>query len=92
MTEYIDFVTFKNYLNKNNIYLFDSQYRIIHYRINNLNKLLEQTGGTNTNIKTNKPAKLLKKINNISLNNFIFALLDKNIQKMTWILEKYNIY
>lgn len=90
MTEYIDFVSFKNYLNKNNIYLFDSQYRIIHYRINNINKLLGQTGGSN--YKTNNTKQILKNMSSASLNHFVFALLDRNIQKMSWILEKYNNY
>ena len=44
----MDFVKLKKYLNKNNIYLFDSDYRIVHFRLNNIQNIFNktQTGGS----------------------------------------------
>ena len=76
-----DFLTFKKYLSDNNIFLFDSQYRIVHHRFNNLNKLIqinEQKGG---NIK-------LKNFHQkYNLKHFINALLTKNINRINWIIN-----
>ena len=67
----IDFITFKNYLIDNNIMLFDSQYRIAHYRYNMLNDI---------NILSK-----VKNIN--KLDNFINSLVTKNIEKINWIIN-----
>jgi hypothetical protein len=67
----IDFITFKNYLIDNNILLFDSQYRIAHYRYDKLNK---------KNI-------LKKINNKQKLNCFIDSLVTKNKEKLEWIIN-----
>lgn len=41
----VELISLKNHLNKNNIFLLDIQYRIVHYRLNNINLLSEQLGG-----------------------------------------------
>jgi len=70
----IDFITFKNYLIDNDIMLFDSQYRIAHYRYNMITKI------NNSNI--------LSKVKNINkLDNFINSLVTKNIEKINWIIN-----
>lgn len=88
MTEIIDFVKFKKHLNNNNIYLFDSQYRIIHYRLNNINKLIGQVGGSN-NTQLNI-LNIINNMNNITLNQLMISVLDKNIDKTSWMINKYN--
>lgn len=82
----IDFLTFKNILNKNNILLFDSQLRIAHFRYNNLIKTLPQTGGSG--IKN--PGELLKTIiqkNNCLLSHFIDSLITNNLIKIKYIVS-----
>ena len=72
----IDYTYFKKYLIKYNIKLFDANYRIAHFRYNNL----IQSGGSSN---------LLKKVNRRSygmLYNFIIALLDNDTTKLNWIL------
>jgi hypothetical protein len=87
----IDFVTFKNILNKNKIFLFDTQYRIAHFRygqyIVNKNTTNEinhiQIGGS--------PGLLLELINNQGPNklyHFIDSLLVKNYAKSDWIVKQ----
>jgi hypothetical protein len=67
----IDFITFKNYLIDNNILLFDSQYRIAHYRYHKLNDTT-----------------ILSKVKSINkLQNFIDSLVNKNNEKINWILQ-----
>ena len=80
----INFIDFKKLLNKNNIYLFDAQNRIAHYRLNNLNINKIQTGGSISN-------DLIIKINNLNsnyLNILVNSLLDKNIERIQFILTK----
>lgn len=71
----INFLTFKKYLTDNNILLFDSQYRIAHFRYN----LLKDT---NENI--------IMKLNNVTLHNLINSLLNKNTERINWIINKFN--
>jgi hypothetical protein len=85
----IDFVKFKNYLIKNNILLFDSQYRISHFRLNNLHLLINdnnQNGGGN-NISNSKIIKKVKKLKPSILNHLINSLLDKNIERIKYIFN-----
>jgi hypothetical protein len=82
MTKSVDFLEFKNILNKNNIYLFDCQYRIAHNRLNNLRKH-EQTGGA-INVTNN-----IKKLNTNLLSRLVDSLLTKNISRSNWILDNY---
>ena len=78
----LDFVNFKKYLSKNNINLFDSQYRIAYYRYNNLGKMLKlQIGGNIKNFN------LIKQLNNVLLNHFIDSLLNKNIERINHIIN-----
>jgi hypothetical protein len=82
----INFLKFKNYLIKKDIILFDSQYRIAHFRLNNLHILLNNMtgGGNNTNLN------ILSKIKNLSpsqLNLFVTSLLNKNLNKLSYILN-----
>jgi len=67
----LDFITFKKYLTDNNILLFDSQYRIAHYRFNKFN---------NNNI-------LEKVKNKNKLSIFIDSLVSKNIEKINHIIN-----
>jgi hypothetical protein len=72
----MNLLKFKKLLNDNDIFLFDSQYRIAHYRLNNLQqfKSNEQVGGG-------------KKINKIMLSRLVDSLLTQNINRANWILQ-----
>ena len=86
MSSQIDFLTFKNILNKNNILLFDTQLRIAHFRYNQYIKTLPQVGGS----KSEEPDKLLNKINDKSislLSRFIDSLVSNNLTKIKFIIE-----
>ena len=79
-------IQFKNFLNEHNIELFDHHFRLAHFRIYKLKLNSEQLGGTNNkkNIK--------HKINNMldaHLLNLIYAVLDKNTNKIKRILDLY---
>ena len=78
----MDFVSFKKYLSNNNINLFDSHYRIIYYRYNNLGKILNSQNGGNI-----KNSNLIKQLNNVLLNHFVDSLLNKNIDRINWIIN-----
>lgn len=72
----IDYCYFKKYLSKYNINMFDANYRVAHYRYNNI----IQKGGDK---------KLIRKIKNKSTNLlriFIESLLENNPDKINWIL------
>jgi hypothetical protein len=69
----INFLTFKKHLTDNNILLFDSQYRIAHFRYNNLNK-----------------NDIITKLNNVTLHHFVNSLLNKNTERINWIINKFN--
>jgi len=89
MSEQLDFLTFKKLLNDNQILLFDGQYRIIHFRFNELFKNLHQSqiGG---GIINEKPLTLIDKIkikSNGLLEHFIDSLLEKNIIKTNYIIN-----
>jgi hypothetical protein len=78
----IDYIAFKKYLNNNNIFLFDSHYRIAHFRYNNLNKLIKnQSGGSINN-------NIMNKLNMNILKHFINSLLDKKIPNYPIYYEK----
>ena len=77
----MDFIAFKKYLNKNNIKLFDSEYRIVYHRFNNLSVFTEQTGG-----KSEEYYNIIAKMSQNKLNCFINSLLQKNIPRINWIL------
>lgn len=76
----MNFLKFKNYLIKNKIILFDSHYRLIHYRINNING---QIGG-------NICKRNIKKLSPYELENFINALLYNNIIKTNYYTEHFK--
>lgn len=82
----ITFLNFKKYLMDNNILLFDSQYRIAHFRynnlINNLNDNINNLLGGAIN-KNN----IITKLNNITLYHFINSLLNKNTERINWIIN-----
>jgi hypothetical protein len=83
MSSHINFVTFKNILNKNNIYLFDCHYRIAHFRYNQYINNIAQTGGNNI-----EPTLFLSKINKKKaslLNHFIDSLITNNTIKTNFI-------
>jgi hypothetical protein len=89
MSSHIDFLDFKNILNKNNILLFDTQLRIAHFRYNQYIKNTPQIGGSNI-LDSNK---LLNRINdksNCLLSHFIDSLIVNNIQKTNYIFELVN--
>ncbi len=80
----MEYLEFKKFLNKNNIFLFDSNYRIAHYRFNKLQKNPVQIGGS---IKNDNLINKLSKLNNNYLLHFINSLLDKNVEKTNYILK-----
>ena len=85
----IDFTSFKNILNKNNILLFDTQYRIAHFRYNELIKNFVQIGGS----KNTEPKQLINKINNYNpllLSHFVDSLVSNNKNKINYIIEQIN--
>ena len=89
MSLQIDFLTFKNILNKNNVLLFDTQLRIAHFRYNQYIKITPQIGGSNSN----EPGKLLIKINqkkNYLLSHFVDSLVSNNLIKIKFIIDSLN--
>ena len=68
----LNFITFKKYLTDNNILLFDSQYRIAHYRFNKLNQ--------------NNILEKVHNMNKLSI--FIDSLVSKNIEKLNHIINQ----
>ena len=71
----VTFTTFKKYLIKHNVLLFDADYRIAHFRFNNI----IQTGGSK---------KILHKItiqNDILLKYFIESLLTNDNSELKFI-------
>jgi hypothetical protein len=79
----VELISLKNHLNKNNIFLLDIQYRIVHYRLNNINLLSEQLGGG-----INKKKNIFYFQDNL-LKHLINAVLNKNINKISWIFNNY---
>ena len=86
MSSHIDFLDFKNILNKNNILLFDTQLRIAHFRYNQYIQNLPQYGGSNT-LDTTKLLDKINKKNNCLLSHFIDSLIVNNISKTNYIIE-----
>jgi hypothetical protein len=78
----INFMKFKKILNDNDILLFDSNYRIAHNRLNNLEKMKnnEQHGGSNFK---------LSKLNKNILNRLVDSLLSSNTDRTNWIISNY---
>ncbi len=92
MSNHIDFIDFKKLLNNKNILLFDGQYRIAHFRFNNLLKQLEQNGGNDGNnsqsILIDNTDKLKDKlINNNLLERLINSLLENNTITTNYIVD-----
>jgi hypothetical protein len=80
MSSQIDFLTFKNFLNKNNILLFDSQLRIAHFRYNNLVGGYDNENSDGLLIKINQERPYL-------LSHFINSLVYSNFIKTKYILD-----
>jgi hypothetical protein len=87
MTSIIELIKFKNILNKNQIVLFDHDIRISHHRLCNwLNKNKEQVGGS-VNFNNDTISKQLKNMSQIHLSHLVNSLLNKNEEKINWILN-----
>ncbi len=89
MSSQIDFLTFKNILNKNNVQLFDSQIRIAHFRYNQYIKTIPQIGGSDSH----DSGGLLFRINqqnNSLLYHFIDSLISNNLIKTKYIIDSLN--
>jgi len=86
MSSQIDFLTFKNILNKNNIRLFDTQLRITHFRYNQYIKSMPQIGGSNSNSHDILLIKINQK-NNCLLSHFIDSLVSNNLIKTNYIID-----
>lgn len=89
MSAQIDFLTFKNILNNNNVFLFDAQYRIAHFRYNQLVNNLPQIGGSDSI----KPEQILTKLTTIKdcmLCHFVDSLVANNIAKTNYIISQLN--
>jgi hypothetical protein len=91
MLSHLDFVTFKNILNKNNIFLFDTQLRIAHYRYGKyISEYYESHDKTPQIQLGGSQELLLKDINNLGPNklyHFIDSLLVKNYTKSNRIIN-----
>ena len=88
MSSIIELIKFKNILEKNQIDLFDHDLRISHHRLCNwFNKNKEQNGGS-VNINNYSVSTKLKKMSQTHLSHLVYSLLDKNEQKITWILNR----
>ncbi len=90
MNNQIEFTKFKNLLNKHNILLFDGDYRIAHYKYDQILKSIGQTGGSNNLSNNNDPEFLINKINNRGenlLRIFVYSLVENNLNKTNYILE-----
>ena len=85
------FLEFKDFLNKKNIYLFDSEYRIIYQRFINTEEIMNdiQMGGSNINHKLSRnPFYIMKKIKNDDL----LIILDKLlVNDYKTVLKKFNM-
>lgn len=87
MTSFIELIKFKNILQKNHIVLFDHDLRISHHRLCNwIGKNKEQLGGS-INVNNYNISRKLKNMSQIHLSHLVYSLLDKNIQKINWILN-----
>jgi hypothetical protein len=86
MTSYIDLIKFKKILSNHQIELFDHDLRISHHRLCYVMVNSKQAGGSGDfKNNTNK----LEKISQIHLLHLVNALLEKNNQKINWILSIY---
>jgi hypothetical protein len=89
MTSFIELIKFKNILHKNQIDLFDHDLRISHHRLCNwYQKNKEQFGGAD-NVETFNVSKKLKKMSQTHLSHLVYSLLNRNEQKIKWILDIY---
>jgi hypothetical protein len=70
----MDFVKYKNLIESRGIKLFDHEYRISHFEINNLTNNHEQTGGG----RTNPTYKKLKKLDDNHFLNIVMLSLSSN--------------
>jgi hypothetical protein len=77
-----EFIDFKNFLSKSNIFLFDGDYRIAHY---NYLQLSEQKGGSD--YLANK----IKSQGDNLLKIFVYSLVNNNFERINFIIEKINI-
>ena len=85
MNNQLDFIKFKNILNKHNILLFDGEYRIALYNYTQVIKSLEKSEE-----ETNNNFFLINKIKNLRenlLRIFIYSLVQNDINKINYILE-----
>jgi hypothetical protein len=78
-----EFINFKNFLTKSNIFLFDGECRIAHY---NYLKLSEQKGGSNNS--SDYLANKVKNQGNNMLKIFVYALVNNNLERINFIIEK----
>ena len=93
MNNQIEFIKFKNLLNKYNILLFDGDYRIVHYKYEQLIKSGEQYGGSNIFSNNSNSDFLINKINSHSenlLRIFVYSLMENNTSKVNYILDTIN--
>jgi hypothetical protein len=81
------FLDFKNLLLDSNIKLFDAEFRIVHYRFNELNKNMLQNGGAFNKYKPNELIERIKQTKPTLLEPFINGLLTNNNNKIFWIIN-----
>ena len=90
MNNLLEFTKFKKLLNKHNILLFDGDYRIAHYKYDQIVKSMGQSGGSNNLSSNYDPEFLIHKINNRGenlLRIFVYSLVENNLNKTNFILE-----
>ncbi len=78
-----EFIDFKKFLTKSNIFLFDGECRIAHY---NYLQLSEQKGGSNNS--SDYLANKVKNQGNNMLKIFVYALVNNNLERINFIIEK----
>lgn len=81
----LNFIEFRNIMKNNDVNLTDGQYRIAHFRLNNL--------ANESKVSNGNPIILLKKIctrNKCYLNLFITSLVDNDKIRTNYILENYS--
>jgi hypothetical protein len=88
MTEQPDFLKFKKILNKNNIFLFDAQYRIVYFRYNKIIDNIQKGGSLTIKKKSYDILNEIKLKNPILLSHFINSLIFRDDKKINYIIDK----
>lgn len=86
----INFLSFKNLLNKYNVLLFDAELRIAHFKYNEYIKSMPQLGGA-TLIKNKSLLIRIYQKKSCLLSHFINSLLSNNLNKINYIINSLDL-